>query len=829
MNGSIRFTAIVVVSVLLTGFAAPIAALPNEPVATDIAPAHHDGRVLVRVVSGTPAATLGPGSVHIFGRWYEVPTLQGEMPAHAVQRLEPESYIEVVELDRRIRLDPTTSDAISAVGIEAVTPNDPFYDLQWHLPAIEAPEAWETSSGSGVVVAVVDTGISLAGEDLDCRPLAGEFNAITNLSGPGTAVDDNRHGTHVAGSIGQCTNNSTGVAGVAGSTSLLAIKSLDSSGSGWSSDTAQGIDWARTHGADVINLSLGSSCSPPPAIKHDAIDAAIAAGIVVVAATGNDADEPGYSGQIGSPACHPDVIAVGATDLYDDLSYYSNWGTGIDVVAPGGDTRYDQDGDGYSDGVLQETFATGDPTDWGYWFFQGTSMATPHVSGAAALLISANPSASAYQVKKALELTAVDLGSAGWDIYYGYGLIDADRALDAILDSEAPSWLAGSTVDVVPGETSADLSWDAATDNIAVTGYVIWLDGSPVADSSTTAYSLTGLTPGTNYSVAVQAGDLMENMSAVGSATSFDTTGTVDIVAPTWPSGSSLDADIVDDDWIWFEWPAADDNVAVTIYRVLQDGVAVLTTSNTYATVEHLAEGTAYVFRVEAGDAAGNWSTSGPAVTVTTEDWSFPQWVSGASLEATDVLEDSATFSWAPATDPSGIAEYRVWVDFEYHSTTGATSLTVTGLDPDTRYMAWVEAEDPAGNWSIGPELWFTTALDFSDTNGSTFEVDIAWLAGAGITKGCNPPLNTEYCPDSFVTRGQMAAFMVRALGYTDSGGGNLFTDDDGSVFEADIDRLAAAGVTRGCNPPSNTMYCPNDGVTRGQMAAFLHRALGGA
>jgi len=125
--------------------------------------------------------------------------------------------------------------------------------------------------------------------------------------------------------------------------------------------------------------------------------------------------------------------------------------------------------------------------------------------------------------------------------------------------------------------------------------------------------------------------------------------------------------------------------------------------------------------------------------------------------------------------------------------------------------------------------LVLTDRLDdpFTDDDSSVFEADIERLAAAGITMGCNPPVNNMFCPDAPVTRGQMAAFLVRALGYTDAGDGDLFTDDDGSVFEADIDRLATAGVTRGCNPPTNDMFCPTQVVTRGQMAAFLHRAVG--
>jgi hypothetical protein len=115
----------------------------------------------------------------------------------------------------------------------------------------------------------------------------------------------------------------------------------------------------------------------------------------------------------------------------------------------------------------------------------------------------------------------------------------------------------------------------------------------------------------------------------------------------------------------------------------------------------------------------------------------------------------------------------------------------------------------------------------FTDDDDSIFEADIEKLAAAGITKGCNPPTNDRFCPDSKVTREQMAAFLVRALGYADDGGGDLFIDDDASIFEGDIDKLGTAGVTKGCNPPTNNLYCPGSVVTRGQMAAFLHRALG--
>ena len=122
--------------------------------------------------------------------------------------------------------------------------------------------------------------------------------------------------------------------------------------------------------------------------------------------------------------------------------------------------------------------------------------------------------------------------------------------------------------------------------------------------------------------------------------------------------------------------------------------------------------------------------------------------------------------------------------------------------------------------------LTATNGTDFTDDNDSIFETDIEKLATAGITTGCNPPTNNRYCPDRRLTRGQMAAMLVRALNLTATNGTD-FTDDNDSIFETDIEKLAAAGITTGCNPPTNNRYCPDDKVTRGQMAAFLVRALG--
>ena len=142
------------------------------------------------------------------------------------------------------------------------------------------------------------------------------------------------------------------------------------------------------------------------------------------------------------------------------------------------------------------------------------------------------------------------------------------------------------------------------------------------------------------------------------------------------------------------------------------------------------------------------------------------------------------------------------------------------------RLMSWtlVVAVLAAGFSSVGGAVAISGFVDVP--TGHVFAADVAWMADLGITKGCNPPVNDRFCPNAVVTRGQMAAFLARALNLTDDGGGNGFVDDDDSIFESDIAKLAAAGITKGCNPPVNDRYCPNDPVTRGQMAAFLGRAL---
>ncbi|MFC1763021.1 S8 family peptidase [Planctomycetota bacterium] len=312
-------------------------------------------------------------------------------------------------------------------------PNDVLYPIQWNLHAsdrggINAEPGWDIHTGDPKVrVAVLDTGVAY--EDFDGFFLAPDlsgtrfvpgYDYINNDAHPN---DDHGHGTHVAGTIAQSTNNGLGVAGIAFGCSIMPVKILDHKGIGDQFTLARGIHFAVDNGAQVINLSLGSEGGSQTLLN--ALVRAKRAGTMVVCAAGNEFLD---GNPVTYPAAYDDYcLSVGATAYDLERARYSSTGTYVDVVAPGGEVSTDLNHDGFVDGILQQTFRK-EVDDFSYWFFQGTSMAAPHVSGAVALVMSSGIT-DLDRVREAIEQTAVDLGPVGWDVEFGWGLLDLGAAM----------------------------------------------------------------------------------------------------------------------------------------------------------------------------------------------------------------------------------------------------------------------------------------------------------------------------------------------------------------------------------------------------------------
>ena len=359
------------------------------------------------VVRAKVHRTLGALKVtDSYGKFYQVVTVPEGRVEAMVRAYQRNPHVEYAEPDY--------------LRFANMIPDDPLYISQWSFPQINLPAAWNRSSGAGVTVAVVDTGVNPDGEDsFGGRVIMGQSFVRTAKN----SSDDNGHGTHVAGTVGQETNNQTGCAGIAFDATILAVKVLNKRGVGFSSGIVDGIRWAADNGADVMNFSFGSSTSS--LTEEEAINYAHGKDVVICAASGNDG-----TNTVGYPAAYENCIAVGSTRYDRHRAPYSNYGAELDVVAPGGDTSVDQNSDGNPDGILQETFMKRFRSyAWDYYYFQGTSMATPHVSGVAALIRSLHPAFTADQVRQAIENSAQDLGPQGWDAEFGWGLVDADASL----------------------------------------------------------------------------------------------------------------------------------------------------------------------------------------------------------------------------------------------------------------------------------------------------------------------------------------------------------------------------------------------------------------
>jgi serine protease len=366
--------------------------------------------------------------------------------ARALDRLRSMAEVDYAEVNGLVRMSAPTT----------FTPNDTRFGIQWNFRMVGAERTWGIQKGSPTVaVAVLDTGIAF--EDYDDPRTGQRFRRGPDFQGtvflPGRDLvngddhpnDDNLHGTHMASTIAEATNNNRSFAGLAFNCALMPVKVLDDEGFGTDFDVAEGIDHAANFSQDgrrpvkVINLSLGGTRSED---VRRAVDRAFGAGVVLVAAAGND-----DQGTIDFPSAFSNVIAVGAVDARKQKAWYSNFGTELSVVAPGGDCgRNDSANTFGADCVWQENLHPEEVEAGRYDTFvllglDGTSSATAHVSALAALLVSQGITDPAA-VRAALEQTAERLGGApagGRNDMFGHGLIQPARALSGLGFNQDPN------------------------------------------------------------------------------------------------------------------------------------------------------------------------------------------------------------------------------------------------------------------------------------------------------------------------------------------------------------------------------------------------------
>ena len=423
-------------------------------------PPYQPGRVLVRfqptvvaasirdVLDRVNASSLGKiGSLNV--ERLAVPMGQEKT---AVEALRQNPVVAFAELDHRVQV--------------TVDPNDPYYDTdKWWWQLIQAAHAWEVTTGDDfIVIAVVDTGVDLDHPDLAAKFVPG-YDFVNDDE---EAEDDYRqgHGTHVAGIAAAVTDNDLGVAGMSWGARIMPLKVIAADGYGTDSDVAEAIAYAADHGVKIVNLSLGDD--EPSNTMAAATDYAHDKGVFVAAAAGNDAKN-----ELFYPAANEYVVGVAATTRNDIRADFSNFGQHVDVAAPGVAI--------YSTGV-------GDS----YYYNAGTSMATPFVSGLAALVWSVNPTLTADEVQAIIQGSADDLGDAGWDDYYGWGRINAHRAVSTT--ERIAGLFIGGRVSTTHGTSAANVTLTISGTGILSTTYTDALG----------LYFQTGLAEGTYVVVPSQ-------------------------------------------------------------------------------------------------------------------------------------------------------------------------------------------------------------------------------------------------------------------------------------------------------------------------------------
>ncbi|HNH80343.1 MAG TPA: S8 family serine peptidase [Anaerolineales bacterium] len=767
---------------------------------------------------------------------------------------------------RIVKINPTEGQSGQHVGPMAGT-NDTYYPSQWHLnnnqqygsgttndADIDAPEAWDRTTGnSSVVIAVIDEGVDLIHEDISPKLVAG-YDATGLGSGGGPSGDD-AHGTNVGGLAAASSNNGFGVAGVCQKCSIMPVRIAYSDAFGFwvtnDATIANGITWAYQNGASILNNSWGGG------LEATVINTAIAnaktlgrggKGSVVIFSAGNSNSSVSY------PAYLDSVIAVAASNLCDQrkkpiadvcngYEYWwgSNYGSPVDISAPGV-WLYSTDITGAAGYASGNYFAD----------MNGTSGAAPIVAGVAGLILSLNSNLTAIEVQTILQNTADDVNGGGYDVEMGYGRVNAYRAVQAVTTSgytiSGDAGIGGATLTYTDGTVKT-----ATADSSGLYSFQVpsgWSgtvtpskSGYEFSPTSRTYTSVGADQTAQDYTASVPIINLLQDPSFeaytpntywLETSTNF---GTPLCTIADCTNGAGTAGPRTGSVWAWFGGTTKDEAASLTQtvvfptgtanlrfylwigradsgrgaadqFTVTVDGVVVFTADATemsaYSSytmvnldVSTFADGAAH-------DIGFSANTSGQMVNFNLDDITL--------AEAIPTFSDVPLDYWA-----------RSYIERLYNSGItrgcGSNPLTYCPLDSVTRtQMAIFILRGIHGSGYTPPEASGTV---FSDVTTSTFGA--AWIeqfALEGITSGCG---SGKFCPNDYVTRAQIAIFLLKGKHgstYVPPAATGDFTDVPVGSFAADwIEELAAEGITSGCGGGN---FCPSQNVTRDQMAVFL-------
>lgn len=753
-----------------------------------------------------------------------------------IATLQAQADVEYAEVDQFAK--PTT----------AAASNDTYSNWQWSLfeaqGGMRVPGAWNTATGAAITVAVIDTG-STPHSDLARNSITGwDFitDTATSVDGDGRDSDPNDpgdsceggpsswHGTHVAGIVGAEANNAKGVAGIAYNSKVQHIRALGACG-GWSSDIAAAIIWAaggsvagvpaNPSPARVINLSLGGDgvCSTT---YQKAINYAVGQGTVVVAAAGNDSAPAKFT----SPANCENVIAVGATGREGAQAEYSNYGKEIDVSAPGGDSST-----GYESAIMSTDNA-------GYQFQgeemyelkQGTSMAAPHVTGTAALMLSVNRQLTPAQLEQTMKDTARPLSGACYG-GCGTGIVDATAAVGAVASSQPAVVSAtptisgkprvGSTLTAVPG------TWTPSPVNFAYQ----WLrDGQTISGATAITYAASTADTGKKLSVRItgtKAGYASATQTSGQTAAVTDPAN--DVVAPT-PVVAHIGAPQVGVAMTakvgtWLPAP-----VTLTFQWLRGGSVIAGATGVTYTPVA------ADLGKSLAIEVTGKSSVMPSTARISPATKAvLPGVLAPVQPTISGLAAIGYTLTAKPGTWASGTSVAYQWLR-DGANIPGANSVTYRPVPADATKRLSVKATGTkAGYSAVSSTSVQTVAVPapFKDVPpGMQFHLEMSWMAAKGISTGWTEKNGIKtYRPLTTVNRDAMAAFMYRMAGsptYTPPTASPFADISTNQQFYKEMAWLASRKISTGWTEKDGTRtYRALEPVNRDAMAAFMYRLAG--